>query len=85
MIVGVTMTAGGGSDGGGGGGGGGTRWAWAEVDANAMVSVKAIATAVASLRPVAVFPRCGGLDEPRINIIPKKAQRKNTQITVGRR
>jgi hypothetical protein len=76
MIVGVTMTAGGGSDGGGGGGGGGTRWAWAEVDANAMVSVKAIATAVASLRPAPVFPKCGGLDEPRINIIPKKSAAK---------
>jgi hypothetical protein len=43
-----------------------------------MVSMKAIAMAVASLRPAPV-PKYRGLDEPRINIIPKKAQRKNTK------
>jgi hypothetical protein len=68
MIVGATMTGGG-----GGGGGGGARWAWAEVDANAMVSAKAIATVVASLRPAPVFLDRTGVAERRINIIPKKS------------
>jgi hypothetical protein len=67
--VGGTMTGGG-----GGGGGGGARWAWAEVDA--MVNAKTIAMTVASPRPAPALPKCGGLDEPRINIIPKKSAAK---------
>jgi hypothetical protein len=79
MTVGGTMT-GGGATMTGGGGGGGARWAWAEVGANAMVSAKAIAmpavSPCASRWPAPVLPKYGGLDEPRINIIPKKSAAK---------
>jgi hypothetical protein len=72
--VGVTMTAGGVVTM-TGGGGGGARWALAEVDANAMVIAKAVASRCtspcANPGPAPALPKCGGLDEPRINIIPK--------------
>jgi hypothetical protein len=77
----TTTTVGGTMTGGGGGGGGATIWAWADVDANAMMSAKATAMAGASRPGAALSLTCGGLDEPRINIIPKKAQRKIPKST----
>jgi hypothetical protein len=78
--VGLGLGVGGGMGAGAGVGGGvavgvgvGASWACADVDANAS------AIAMASLRPARVLPKCGGFDEPRINIIPKKAQRKNAE------
>ena len=57
------------------------RWAWADVDANASANAKAIATAITTLMPAPVFLNCEGLDEQRINIIPKKsaARAENTK------